>query len=298
MLPKGNEFYIGGQGRPKFPNAQVYAKYVTPIVACARQLMPKALIGAVGCHGRWNQGLRPYVHLFDGITIHNYSPRTRDSWVYPDEGDRFSFYAGYSRASAMADAQQLVIDLGGAKKPIWLTEFQAGLDPPTDCLMPEHIFGALHGSFHAARVIAAINQPGDYSVLTWQTFMSPVDYPKYPNDWCGQAAGLIKSPGFPNRPDLAQVTGPAQLVAHMFSRALEMDTMHPANISGGPAMQFPILGQEQPCLQAAGFTGNNSVMIALLNICNTTIPVTLEIAVDNAHVTATEYSFLDKGDSA
>ena len=54
------------------------------------------------------------------------------------------------------------------RKQIWLTEFQAGLDPPNHCLMPEFIFGALHGSFHAARIIAAINQPGDYAVLTWQ----------------------------------------------------------------------------------------------------------------------------------
>ena len=77
----------------------------------------------------------------------------------------------------MADAKQLQADLG-VRKQIWLTEFQAGLDPPNHCLMPEFIFGALHGSFHAARIIAAINQPGDYAVLTWQTFMSPVDYPR------------------------------------------------------------------------------------------------------------------------
>ena len=67
----------------------------------------------------------------------------------------------------MADAKQLQADLG-VRKQIWLTEFQAGLDPPNHCLMPEFIFGALHGSFHAARIIAAINQPGDYAVLTWQ----------------------------------------------------------------------------------------------------------------------------------
>jgi len=77
----------------------------------------------------------------------------------------------------MADAKQLQADLG-VRKQIWLTEFQAGLDPPNHCLMPEFIFGALHGSFHAARIIAAINQPGDYAVLAWQTFMSPVDYPR------------------------------------------------------------------------------------------------------------------------
>ena len=92
---------------------------------------------------------------------------------------------------------------------------------------------------------------------------------RYPNDWCGQAAGLIKSPGYPNRPDLAQVTGPAQLVAHMFSRALAADTMHAVNISQGPALQFTIMGSQQPCLQAAAFAGGNGTTIAILNICAT-----------------------------
>ena len=92
----------------------------------------------------------------------------------------------------MADAKQLQADLG-VHKQIWLTEFQAGLDPPNHCLMPEFIFGALHGSFHAARIIAAINQPGDYAVLTWQTFMSPVDYPRYPNVSCHPGLHSSKS---------------------------------------------------------------------------------------------------------
>ena len=35
-------------------------------------------------------------------------------------------YAGYSRASARADARQQLKDFGGVFKPIWLTEFQAG----------------------------------------------------------------------------------------------------------------------------------------------------------------------------
>lgn len=175
-------------------------------------------------------------------------------------------------------------------------------------LMPEYIFGALHGSFHAARIIAAINTPGTHAVLTWQTFMQPVNDTRFPNDWCGQSAGNIMSPGFPNRPDLALVTGQAQLVAHMFSRALAMATMHPVAFPGGPTMQFPIFDDAQPCLQAAAFlSGNSSTstasnasnggvrnddatagssssgnaglqgVIAVLNICNTTIPFTVDL---------------------
>ena len=108
MLPRvsativrtGNEFYISSQGRPKFPNSGVYAEYVAPIVACARQLMPKALVAAVGCAGAWNQGLKAHAHLFDGVTIHNYSPRTADSLKYQHEGDRMSWCLPRSRTSA------------------------------------------------------------------------------------------------------------------------------------------------------------------------------------------------------
>ena len=95
------------------------------------------------------------------------------SQAYHTEGERISYYAGYSRASATADVAQQLVDLGGVKKPVWLTEFQAGLDPPSNCLMPNLIYGALHGVFHVARILAAINMPGSYDVLTFQTFVQP-----------------------------------------------------------------------------------------------------------------------------
>ena len=181
--------------------------------------------------------------------------------------------------------------------------------------MPQYIFGALHGSFHAARVLAAINQPGDYGVLTWQTFVSPVDYPRFPNDWCGQAAGLIKSPQGPNRPDLVQVTGGAQLVAHMFRRALAMDTMHSVNFTGNPTAQVTMLDEPQPCLQAAAFRtlGSGSVgaegatslhtVLVVLNICNTTIPISIDSGGDQTMLAveplnATIYHFEDRGGKA
>ena len=55
----------------------------------------------------------------------------------------------------------------------------------------------------------------------------------------------------------------------MFSRALAADTMHAVNISQGPALQFQIMGEAQPCLQAAAFAGGNGMTIAILNICAT-----------------------------
>ena len=110
-----------------------------------------------------------------------------------------------------------------------------------------------------------------------------------------------------------QVTGAAQLVVHMFSRALSMDTMHPVNISGNPNMQIPIFGEPQPCLQAAAFRGAHTV-VAMLNICNTTIPVSLKNTTSPtspttsdaarsgpekaSSATATEYSLFDVGGKA
>ena len=70
----------------------------------------------------------------------------------------FSFVAGYSRASARNDAQAYKTELG-EELPIWLTEFGYGLNPPGQCLLPELTFGAVHGAFHAARILAAIEQP-------------------------------------------------------------------------------------------------------------------------------------------
>ena len=104
------------------------------------------------------------------------------------------------------------------------------------------------------------------------------------------------TPGHTDRPDLARVTGTGQLIAHLSARALAMETMHPVNITGhAPLMQLPILGEQQPCLQAAVFRGKrpDEAVIAVLNICNTTIPVTLE-----AGGSATVYDLTDAGGKA
>ena len=59
-----------------------------------------------------------------------------------------------------------------------------------------------------------------------------------------------------------------------------METMHPTNVTRGPKLQFPVLAQPQPCMQAAAFqNGTNgtsatiTTVLALLNVCNTTIPI-------------------------
>ena len=100
-----------------------------------------------------------------------------------------------------------------------------------------------------------------------------------------------------NRPDLARVTGTGQLMAHLSARALAMESMHPVKIEGNaPLMPLPILGERQPCLQAAAFRGRKptgEAVIALLNICNTTIPITLlESAAGGS---ATVYDLTDPG---
>ena len=299
MLEFGNELYTD-QGMPYFPNGSAYGKAMVPIVACARQLMPRAKLGACGsgygrAYGDWNEGLRPYMHLFDGITHHNYNPRTRDVMALP-KNIQASYVAGYSRAAARKDFRQTSESLGGIVKPLWLTEFGYGLESAGQCLMPDLVFGALHGAFHAARILAAIEQPGSYGAVTFETFAWRDPPPaNYPQDWCGMPAGTA-TPGHANRPDLARVSGTGQLIAHLSARALAMSTMHPVEIVGhAPLLQMDILGEQQPCLQAAAFRGKKSAeaVLAILNICNTTIPVTLE-----GGGSVTVYDLMDPGGKA
>ena len=148
LLEFGNELYSQSQGMPFFPNGGAYGAAMVPIVACARKLMPNAKLAACGAGGEWNKGLRPYAHLFDGFTHHNYSPRTPEVDALP-VSVRTSYVAGYSRAAARNDVKAQRESLGGVAKPMWLTEFGYGLDPAGQCLMPEMVFGALHGAFHA-----------------------------------------------------------------------------------------------------------------------------------------------------
>ena len=65
-------------------------------------------------------------------------------------------------------------------------------------------------------------------------------------------------------------------------------------------MPVPILGERQPCLQAAAFRGKEpaagaeaETVIALLNICNTTIPIKLEGGTTGG--SATVYDLMDPG---
>lgn len=62
LLELGNELYEPGQGLPRFRSAEEYAEAMRPIVACARRLMPRAKVAAVGWTDSpdgWNRALRP-----------------------------------------------------------------------------------------------------------------------------------------------------------------------------------------------------------------------------------------------
>jgi hypothetical protein len=165
LVELGNELY-SAQGLPRFANSTAYAEAMIPIAQCARELMPNAKIGAVGTPGEWNKGLVPYLHLFDGVSHHNYSPRRADVDAL-SPSDRITFVAGYSRAAARADVSQQHADLG-VRVPMWLTEFGYGLDPDDACMLPDLMFGALHGVFHASRIMAAINDPGAFEALCFE----------------------------------------------------------------------------------------------------------------------------------
>eukprot|EP01048_Picozoa_sp_COSAG05_P034226 COSAG05_NODE_14181_length_405_cov_0.830065_1_plen_121_part_01 len=114
------------------------------------------------------------------------------------------------------------------------------------------------------------------------------------------------TPGHTDRPDLAHVTGTGQLIAHLSARALAMESMHGVKIEGRddappPMLQVPILGEQQPCLQAAAFlrggkqpSSDGEAVIAVLNICNTTIPITLLLeSAAGSGGSATVYDLMD-----
>ena len=315
----GNELY-SAQGMPRFPNSSAYGAAMVDIIACARALMPHAKIAAVGKPGAWNSGLRPYLHLLDGVSHHTYSPHKSTVQALP-RGQQLSFIAGYSRAGLRSDIAAQKADLG-VTMPMWVTEFGVGLDADDDCLLPELIFGSIHGAFHAARVIAAINEEaGALGALCFERFVfADPQTTNQPNDWCGMPAGTVQQDK-PNRPDLARITGEGQLVSHLFGRALASELMHPVNISGGqhalPMMPTPILGELQPCLQAAAFTGTTTgvgegagggasgLVVAVLNICNRSIALTINGPGAHAPLepaggrgTAIWYDLLDPGGKA
>jgi hypothetical protein len=248
------------------------------IIACARTLMPHAKVAAVGTPGAWNRGLRPYLHLIDGVSHHTYAP-SKSSVQSQSREEQVSYVAGYSRAGLLSDVAAQKADLGVAV-PMWVTEFGVGLNADDDCLLPDLIFGSIHGAFHTARVIAAINEPSALAALCFERFVfADPQTTNQPNDWCGMPAGTVQQDQ-PNRTDLARVTGEGQLVSHMFGRALASELMHPVNITGGAALPMMILGQPQPCLQAAAFTGTaaggaSELVVAVLNICDRSIAVTI-----------------------
>jgi hypothetical protein len=208
-----------------------------------------------------------------------------------------------------------------------LTEFgwELGTDhgsyQSTTCVgnvLLENRFGAVHGAFHAGRIMAAINtQIGctgagcGFAVVTFETFVFRDPAPtNFPQDFCGMPAGTVAdcagsgSQGQPtdqcvrksrNRPDLARVTGTGQLVAHLSARALAMETMHPVNVTGTPTLKFPA-DPDQPCIQAAAFrtSASRSSVFAIMNICNMSVAMTLPSDAGTAVV----YSLLDTGGKA
>ena len=351
LLELGNELYSPTQGPPYFMNGSQYAEAMVPIVACARKLMPKAKIAACGGGPDWVEGLRPYFHhtppLFDGLTHHQYSPAGNARVINSSlpQNYQVSYVAGYSRVAAVGTLttqhQQL-----GVHTPMWLTEFGYGLGTdhgsynPDSCvanLLFASRFGALHGAFHAGRILAAINtQIGcagtgcNFAAVTFETFVFRDPAPtNYPADFCGMPAGTVANCAgsgdqqqpeaqcvrdSQNRPDLARVTGTGQLVAHLSARALAMETMHAVNVTGTPMMKFdvgvnPQFYPDQPCIQAAAFKGASAhaagvstTVFAILNICDTTIAMTLPVGEQQLSSagagTAIVYDLLDEGGKA
>jgi hypothetical protein len=268
FLELGNELYSRAQGMPRFPTGASYAEAMAPIVRCARAALPSAKIAAVGYSAAdssaWVKGVAEHAADFDAVSIHVYSPGNSAVDKYnktPGGGidDQLTYVMGYSRTLMHAAANRSVADFGAEKK-LWMTEFNYGLQ--ADIFLPELDFGALHGIFHASRILAAVELHNRFDALTFQTFVHPIPYPPYASAYHRSMPVARISP-LPDRPDLAKISGTAQLVSHMAFHALRSETMHPVQ-SVGCAQHG-----NQPCLQAAAFATaqNSSIALALVNIC-------------------------------
>ena len=268
FLELGNELYSESQGMPRFPTGANYAEAMAPIVRCARAVLPNAKIAAVGYRSgadssAWVKGVAEHAADFDAVSIHVYSPATSAVNKYNKTGggvdDQLTYVMGYSRALMHTIANRSVADFGAEKK-LWMTEFNYGLQ--ADIFLPQLDFGALHGIFHASRIVAAVELHNCFDALTFQTFVHPIPYPPYASAYHRSMPVARISP-LPNRPDLAKISGTAQLVSHTAFHALRSETMHPMQ-SAGCAKHG-----DEPCLQAAAFATaqNSSKTLAVVNIC-------------------------------
>ena len=310
LLELGNELYDSGQGNPRFPDGSSYAKQMAPVISCARRILPKAKIAAVGWGGvsakasRWTRGLKGLD--VDALSLHVYSPNDQEV-AAASADDRLSFIAGYSR-QMLRHCLNVSAEEGFGAVPLWHTEFNYGLQK--DIFFPELVFGALHGVFHASRILASIELHARVQALTFQTLAHPHPYP--PNDSAFHPAMPVAriSPQ-PNRPDLAQVSGTAQLVSHLAFHALRAGTMHPVQTSSecplAPAglykQAWPISGTSAraapPCVLAAAFNSADGdaadwTALAILNSCRKPVPITLAKAAASKHEVTT-YNISDPG---
>ena len=84
--------------------------------------------------------------------------------------------------------------------------------------------------------------------------------------------------------------------------------MHAVGATGSPLprARLPILNETQPCVQAAAFRAERNLSLAVLNICNRSIALTIEDPTapqtgtgrTTATATATAYSLADPGGKA
>eukprot|EP01052_Picozoa_sp_SAG31_P014699 SAG31_NODE_922_length_10976_cov_8.838742_7_plen_377_part_00 len=310
---------------------KVYMQEVQGVVSCTRRLMPHAKLIAVGAPGHWNQALRSsgLIHTFDGVSLHEYEPSGATVNASAKTlADRVSLVAGWGRAVMVNDRKQLQEDFGDSNHSIIYTEFGYGLNRKGQCVLPALLNGALHGAFHVSRILHAINTPGAFAAITLESFVGgrPEGYDPQAGGnrsdyWCGLAATTMNCPldatGSPqcehNAPDGARVTGEAQIFAHLASAAgigglsQAATLMHGIAIDSGPTLSFKILGEEQPCLQAAAFSSASpapgAISIAALNICNQSFVATVKTAVAvragarrlASTASVTFYSLLDGG---
>jgi len=264
-LELGNEYYLK-RYNPVFPNSTVYMEKCKPVIAYARKLFPNAKIAAVASFGEiltrpgpWNNELSKYVDILDALTIHSYKLNDGLAKKYGvDKAPSVLASFGEAELRTAIDKSQSIF---GRKMKFWMTEYNiAGHQPYLESIRN----GPAHALFMLGHMLTGVNYHDQIEMvmihsatnLAWDT-----------------TAGIIKvvDVSYP------QVSETSQFMALLNYIALyKSEMMHPVKVTDAPSIGIENLGfANLSCIQAAAFTGKDSMALAVLNRCDKDIVIEL-----------------------
>jgi len=328
----GNELFMDTHYGVFFKTADEYMQHINTSLTYARQIFPDAKLAVPAAYrfgGRasesfvdWNERLQAHKHLFDAVTIHDYTASTKSVDDNRNKG-RVS-YATEQKRSALAAWGQVALDnhavdvrsYFGDAHEIWMTEwgYAVWVGVPLQAEEGWDKYGtpasAISGIYSAGFLLHMVNRSqaaaAPHTVANHHVFNSMAG-----NAW-GQMSGTVDvasdAGGLANPLEGTRISGAAQIMSHVAYVALSLSdtmmTVHvgPAGLEGCPTLPFGVEGTEDLlCVYAAAFghscrPGGMPVYVAI-NRCATAVSVeidTMEAELDTAMRT-TQYLDSDPG---